>query len=86
MTKSELLLFYRLICKYRTNYSFFVIQSSNIFDNNALYITKHLFFLLYDEFDTAFIAIFCGCSHDVDTFWQGCHIDGNKLIASIGKA
>ena len=86
MTKSELFLFYRLVCKYRTNNSFFVTQNTIFFDKNALYITKCLFFLLYDEFDVAFITIFCGCTHNVDAFGQSCHIDGNEFVASVGEA
>ena len=60
MTKSEYPLFLCLVCKYKTNYSFIAIPNSIIFIECALYITKHLFFLLYDESDATFIAIFSG--------------------------
>ena len=49
---------------------------SHFFD---LKIKKHLFFLLYEEFDVAFIASLCGGCGNVDALRQRSHRYGNEV-------
>lgn len=85
MKKSESFLFYVWFCKYRTKYSFFFIQISIIFARSPLLVIKHLFFLLYDEFDMALIAIFGCCPNNVDAFGESSHIEGHEAVSDIAE-
>ena len=85
MKKSESFLFYVWFCKYRTKYSVFFIQISIIFARSPLLAIKHLFFLLYDEFDMALIAIFGCCPNNVDAFWESSHIEGHEAVSDIAE-